>query len=727
MSPAVSACNARAFAIAVGLVASGQALSIDTIVVGGEDGYAPYETRDASGNPEGFNVDLMRAVAEATGHDVRFRLGSWDSMREALQSGDIDVLGMFVSKERERDVDFARPHVIVHHRIFIPAGAEPVSRIEALAGKSVIVQREAWSHEFLGRSDDPFDLTLVDTDSEGLALLARGEHDAALLTEHRSRHTLHRLGLDNLTVSGPPVLPVEYAFAVREGNDALLSVIDAGLQQVMASGEFDRIYDRWLTPLDDDDAERETVSTALALVGAALLLAVVAWLLWQLLAYRRDVRRAHEQIAYMREHDALTGLLSRHALEQRLDDLCKLETAATHSLLEINVDQFRVINETLGHAEADGLLRALGARLTEVFPAGAQIARQGADEYAVVLPGTGEAEAAGFARGLLESLHSEPLKPLAEPGSLTLSIGVVTFDQSEDSVARLLRRADCACLAAKDDGGNRAHVWQPDDLRLAEKFGELGWVARIQQALAENRMALYWQPIASTKGPPFRTVAVEILIRMQPGQADEAPFDAAAFMPAAERYFMTAQIDRWVVATTLEWMANHRDTVDRLERVNINLSGRSLGDQRFLDFLDRTLRQYGELLPRLCLEVTETALISNLEQVRRLFERLHRSGCRIALDDFGTGVSSMNYLRQLPVDYLKVDGSFVQDIDRDQSAFEFIAEINRLGQSMGKITVAECVETESVRRCLQSVGFDQMQGYLLGYPAPLDELAGHLG
>ncbi|WP_376691115.1 EAL domain-containing protein [Wenzhouxiangella sp. EGI_FJ10409] len=717
---------ARASIIAIWLGAAGYAPAADTIVVGGEDGYEPYETLNADGEPVGFNIDLMRAIGKATDSEVEFRLGSWETMRQALQSGEIDVLGMFVSDRREASVDFARPHVIVHHRIFIPAGAEPINRIEDLAGRSVIVQREAWSHEFLRQSDQEMALTLVDSDSEGLALLSRGGHDAALLTEHRSRHTMRENRLDNLTVSGPPVLPVEYALAVREGNQALLAQINVGLERVMASGAFDRIYARWLQPLDGNEREPGGYGVAISAIIAVVVLAVFAWLLWKLLAYRRDMRQAQQQIAYLREHDALTGLLSRHALEQRLDKLCEVDSDKRHSLLEINVDQFRVINETVGHAAADRLLRSLGTRLQELFPADALIARQGADEYAVLMPETDEARAAELGRELLDSLDENPLAPQRGAGSLTLSVGVVSFDHRDGGIARILRRADCACLAAKDDGGNRVHVWQPDDARLAEKFGELGWVARIQQALAEDRMTLYWQPISPTSGPPFRTVAVEILVRMLPEVDGEAPITAAEFMPAAERYFMTTQIDRWVVSTTLEWMTAHRDSIDRLDRVNINLSGRSLGDQRFLDFLDRILRRHVGLLPRLCLEVTETALISNLEQVSRLFQRLNRGGCRIALDDFGTGVSSMNYLRQLPVDYLKVDGSFVRDIDRDPSALEFIAEINRLGQSMGKITVAECVETESVQGCLKSVGFDLMQGYLVGHPAPLDELIVHL-
>lgn len=698
----------------------------EAIVVGGEDGYQPYETLTAEGEPVGFNIDLMRAIGAELGTEVTFRLGSWDAMRQALRSGEIDVLAMFVSDQREQWVDFARPHVIVHHRIFIPSGSAPISRIEDLDGRSVIVQRQAWSHEYLERSGLDLDLTLVDTDAEGLALLARGNHDAALLTEHRGRYALRRQQLDNLTVSGPPVLPVEYALAVREGNQALLKRLNTGLERVMASGEFDDIYERWLQPLDSDLAGASRGAILMAVLVAILMTLMLAWLLWKLWRYRRDMRSAHEQIAYLRDHDALTGLLSRHMLEQHLTSLCESSAGGPHSLLDVNIDQFRVLNETLGHAQADGLLKDLGKRLQEILPGQAVIARQSADDFAVLLPETDEDIALALGHKLLTGIRNEPLPAVAEAGSVTLSIGVASFNHHEDNIANILRRADCACVAAKEDGGNQVHVWHPEDRRLAEKFGELAWVARIQQALNDGRMALFWQPIVPVDGPPFPAVSIEILVRMLPENEGDEIVAAGQFMPAAERYFMTTQIDRWVLTTMLEWMAANPDVVARLERVNLNLSGRSLGDQRILAFLERTFQRYSGLLPKLCLEVTETALISNLDRARRVLERLHHGGCRIALDDFGTGVSSMNYLRQLPVDYLKVDGSFVRDIDRDPSAFEFISEINRLGQAMGKITVAECVETESVQRCLQRAGFDLMQGYFIGHPAPLDDLLPHL-
>ncbi|QKK02649.1 MAG: EAL domain-containing protein [Pseudomonadota bacterium] len=709
--------------VSIVLLGLGTRAAADPIVVGGEAGYRPYESLGPAGEPVGFNIDLMRAVADATGSEVRFRLSSWETMREALQTGEIDVLGMFVSEQRAQQVDFARPHLIVHHRIFIPATAERINSIEELAGRSVIVQRQAYSHEYLQSSGLQVELVLVETDAEGLELLARGGHDAALLTEYRSRYTLQERRLERLAVSGPPVLPVEYALAVREGNQALLETLNRGLDEVMSSGEFDRIYARWLQPYSDDGSSDE--AAGFRMISGVIALALVMlclWLLVRLLMSRRQTRQAQARLVHLTRYDRLTGLLSRHAFERQLEALCEQPSAVEHVLLHINVDRFRIVNDTVGHAVADEVLRALADRLKRGFPAGTPIARLGADEFAVLLPERSLQGAVACGEKLLADLHRRPPEPLLGYQHIGLSIGLVSFQPATDRMPDVLRRVDCACLAAKEDGGDRVHVWKPDDRRLAERFGERVWIDRIHHALSEQRMRLYWQPIVAVGPPPHRIKAVEILIRMQPSEAQNEPIAAAKFMPAAERYFLAQQIDRWVLDSLLDWMRDHEKALASLDRINVNLSGRSLGDRCFLDHLGGLIDRHRDLLGKLCLEVTETALISNLEQARTVLERAHRGGCSIALDDFGTGVSSMSYLRHLPVDCLKIDGIFVRDIAQDRSAFEFIREINRLAQTMGKVTVAECVETGEVAEALAEAGIDRMQGYLIGRPAPIATL-----
>lgn len=706
------------------LLACAQAIAEEVIVVGGEDGYWPYETLDEEGRPVGFNVDLMRAIARETGRDLRFRFGEWTEMRRALNEGEIDVLGMFVSERRRQNVDFATPHIIVHHRIFTPIGGDHFDGIDALEGHSVIVQRGAYSHEYLQASDLSIDLVFVDNDAEGLEILASGKHDAALLTEHRGRYAMQREGFENLAVSGRPVLPVEYALAVRQGNAALLGTLETGLERVMASGEFDRLYAQWLQPVEGPEAPGRVLTAAL-LVIAALLAVAVGWLLRRLWLSRRDMHRAQAELASLRERDRLTGVLSRNALERRIEALCQQDSSGIHSLLLVNIDKFRIFNDSLGHAGADRLLCDLAERLAKLLPEGTAIARFGADEFAGLLTNIDGETADGFGRALTDSLTENPLLARDYP-PVTLSIGRVTFDENENSMVRILRCADCACLVARENGGNQMHAWRPDDLKMAEKFGELGWVPRIQLALRDDRLVLYWQPIVSVSADSHRTLAIEILVRMLPEVTGGEPISAGRFMPAAERYFVATQVDRRVLDLTLAWMERNPDLLQRLDRVNVNLSGRSLGDRHFLNYLEQRLQDNAGLMSKLCLEVTETALISNLDRASEVLERIHRRGCCIALDDFGTGMASMGYLRRLPVDYVKIDGSFVMGIENDPDAFHFVFEINKLTQKMGKTAVAEGVESEGIAEALERAGVNLMQGYFFGYPAELAALGKHL-
>jgi len=696
----------------------------DRLVYAGENGYGPYETLDEDGRAVGFNIDLIEAVAAAQGFELAFDLGEWAPRRRALRGGEVDIMAMFVSQRRDREFDFSEPFLIVHHRIFTPADAPRIQRIDELAGKRVIVQRAALSHDFLEQLDIEMELTLVRNDSEGIKLLAAGEHDAALLTENRSRRTLADAELDALAISGPPVLPVEYAFAVDEGREELLASINAGLERVRGSGEFDRIYRRWLQPYDGaHDHGSQDVGGVVTAVGLAVALLAIALLGRKVVLSRRQMRAAREELDYLKRHDALTGLLSRHALEERLDELLGRDDAQTHSLMHINVDQFRLVNETAGRAAADGVLRQLAGLLNSALPESASVARIGGDEFVAVLPDVGLEDAVASGRHLLETLDesSRMLPALPAHHRLTLSIGVVAFTGEEETKEVILRRADCACVAAKEDGRARVHPWQPGDRRLAERYGELRWVSRIQDALRDRRIVLYFQPIVAA-AQPSRLAGAEILLRMLPEDESGEAIRAGAFMPAAERYFLTPRIDRFVFEKVFEWIEANAATFDRIDRINVNVSGRSLGDPGFLTYLEQSARRHRRALSRLCLEVTETALISNLDRARRTLDHLHEVGCRIALDDFGTGVSSMNYLRQLPVDVLKFDGTFIAGVDTDPGAREFIRELNRLGHAMGKTTVAECVETEAVRAVLAEDGVDLIQGYLIAHPAPLEHI-----
>ena len=304
---------------------------------------------------------------------------------------------------------------------------------------------------------------------------------------------------------------------------------------------------------------------------------------------------------------------------------------------------------------------------------------------------------------------------------LGVSIGLVPINRDSSSVTEVLQHADAACFAAKDMGRNRVHVYIRGDQELAKRHGEMQWVTKIQQALEEDRFRLYIQPIVPVDVTEPAHDHYEVLIRMVEHDGSEAP--PGAFLPAAERYNIAAQIDRWVFSHLLDWLAAEPGRGDCLGICSVNLSGLTLGDESFLDYVVSRLRSSPIASEKICFEITETAVIANLTQATHFITSLKQEGCLFALDDFGSGLSSFAYLKNLPVDFLKIDGMFVRDIEHDPIDRALVRSINDVGKVMGKRTIAEFVENDAILKILQELGVDYAQGYGISKPFPLDEFA----
>ncbi|MDZ7802259.1 MAG: bifunctional diguanylate cyclase/phosphodiesterase [Trueperaceae bacterium] len=424
----------------------------------------------------------------------------------------------------------------------------------------------------------------------------------------------------------------------------------------------------------------------------------------------------------MRRHDPLTGLLNRPAFEAELAHASGATgvgaVSGQDALATFNIDQFRLLNETYGHARGDRALRDVAGLIQRLSTPTDRSARLGNDEFAWLLRGTDLPAARARCETLLERIRTEGVTDLGSHVRITASVGLVAANGVQDA-STLLQCADAATLAAKADGGDRVHEWQEDDTRLAERRGALRWIREIREALDEDRFTVFAQPIVASD-PAARSVpAVEALIRMRTREEEIVP--AGRFMPAAERYGLASRIDDWMVKAVLAWLTPNPARRKELRHVHVNLSGRSLGDPAFLAALEVALVASRALLPSLCFEVTETALIENLDTARDVMTRLHDLGCRFALDDFGIGHSSMRYLKRLPVDYLKIDGVFVRDMARDPEAAKLVGQIHRLARTMGLGTIAEFVESDEIRSRLRGLGVQEVQGYAVGKPAPLDE------
>ncbi|MEO8464081.1 MAG: EAL domain-containing protein [Gammaproteobacteria bacterium] len=432
-------------------------------------------------------------------------------------------------------------------------------------------------------------------------------------------------------------------------------------------------------------------------------------------------RQLHRKLAYFASHDALTGFINRREFEERLGTALATvhsEPGRSGALLYMDLDQFKVVNDTCGHGAGDLLLRQLADVLRQRVPKSGALARLGGDEFAVLLPDCTMAVAGQIAEGLREAISAFRFAWRDNALQVGVSIGIVPVQAASESVAALMSAADVACYVAKDLGRNRIHVYEEGD--AAERHQEMQWVARINRALEEERFELYYQPIVPT-GPRNDTWPhYELLLRMKDERGEIVL--PTAFIPAAERYNLMPMLDRWVISHTLETLAFRGESGTSPYTLAINLSGTTLNDARFLDFVLDELTAAGIPAGALCFEITETAAISNLSQVVTFMRALKARGCRFSLDDFGTGLSSLTYLKNLPVDYVKIDGQFVRNVLRDGADECVVESIARMARAFKIEAIAERVESRDVMKRLGELGVAFAQGFFIAVPRPVSEL-----
>ena len=435
-----------------------------------------------------------------------------------------------------------------------------------------------------------------------------------------------------------------------------------------------------------------------------------------------EAQQLAEQLTYQASHDSLTELANRRAfeihLQQALDSARELQTE--HVLFYLDLDQFKVINDTCGHIAGDVLLRELSRILQARVRRQDILARLGGDEFGVLMENCSLHDAMRVANTLCNAVSDFRFSWGDKVFRVGVSIGVVAIDAHSESCANVLSAADSACYAAKDAGRNRVHLYTENDLELARRQGEMRWVARINQALEDNRFQLVFQTIAPIQGTAGGH-HYELLLRMQDESGQIVM--PGAFLPAAERYHLAGKLDRWVVGTALDWLSSNPVHLDGLSLCTINLSSHSLSDGHLLDYLLKRLAAPSPLNHKLCFEITETAAIAHFPSALHFIHTLKDIGCRFALDDFGSGFSSFAYLKKLPVDFLKIDGVFVEDIANDPISLAMVNSINEIGHVMGMETIAEFVENEQILDKLRMMGVNYAQGYGIGRPRPLAEMA----
>ncbi len=425
------------------------------------------------------------------------------------------------------------------------------------------------------------------------------------------------------------------------------------------------------------------------------------------------LRALSQQLSYQARYDALTGLINRYEFD------CKAQAAIedslndnrVHCLAYIDLDKFKIVNDTCGHAAGDLLLKQLADHLKAKVRSSDSLARLGGDEFALLLMGCSLDKAHEIVKSLLQAVQDFHFSFEDKVFKVGASIGLIDIKPNQShTLGDLLSRVDSACYAAKGDGGNRIHIYRQDEGLIENRNSQMQWVSRINTALAQNQFVLYMQPLAGLKINDEQHC--ELLIRMQ-GE-DGKLYPPGSFLPIAERYHMMPQIDRWVISEALAIMTRKGAQFKMV--CAINLSGQSISQEGFLEFVINQIKQHKLDAKQLCFEITETAVITNLNKARQFMQALRAIGCRFSLEDFGSGMSSFAYLKNLEVDFLKIDGMFVKTIVSNKIDRAMVESINNIGHVMGLKTIAEFAENQAVIDMLQEIGVDYAQGYGVEMP-----------
>jgi len=467
-------------------------------------------------------------------------------------------------------------------------------------------------------------------------------------------------------------------------------------------------------------AYRRTQQILILIVACALALSV---LICGMVVSR--VSRANERIAHLANHDDLTGLHNRRSFEEHLRHTLAIaeRNRECYGLLYFDLDRFKIINDTCGHPAGDELLRNITRLITARLRRGDLFARVGGDEFAVIAQAQDFEAICQLAEDLRVIVSSYTFTYAEQDFKVSLSIGVVPLEGDESDLTSILTDVDSACYVAKQSGRNRVHVTTDDDAEVVKYRDDIAGVQSIRRALNEERLTLFFQPVYALGEQRMVMDHCEILLRVR-SESGEL-YSPARFIPIAEKYDVMSEVDRWVFGQVIDWLVEHQDRL-QVPQLLINLSGLSFIDDDFNDFIIQQIEQRAIDPSRIAFEITESAAVDNFQRARDFINRVRELGCQLALDDFGTGFSTFAYLKQLPIDYLKIDGTLVGGMAEDEVDHEMVRAINGIGHTVGARTIAESVEDDRTLAMLLEMGVDFAQGYGLRVPAPLAELAAEL-
>ena len=433
-----------------------------------------------------------------------------------------------------------------------------------------------------------------------------------------------------------------------------------------------------------------------------------------------ELRGLTRQMTYQASHDALTGLVNRREFERRLQEaMDSAQTGdAAHALCYLDLDRFKVVNDTCGHTAGDNMLREVASIIKEAVRDSDTVGRIGGDEFALLLVGCPLEKARQIADDVVHSVSDYRFVWKDKIFNIGVSVGLVEIGRGGGALEDLMSSADSACYVAKKQGGVHVHVYSAREEANARHSGEIHWLQKLQGALRDNKFELYYQPIVHAQVGGLRGPSIEVFVRME-GENGQPASPPAEFIRAAERYRLMPFVDRWVVQTVLSALGRGGMKLPPGRSVAINIAGQTLGDSEFLEFVVDCFDHTGATPSDICFEVTESSVVANLDHARRFIAVLHGMGCEFALDDFGSGLSSFSTLKTLPMDYLKIDGSFIRNLAHDTVNQAMVAAMIELSRSLNFRIVAEQVEDQPSLDTVTSMGIDFVQGFIVGRPLPL--------
>lgn len=566
-------------------------------------------------------------------------------------------------------------------------------------------------------------LRLVSADTQSLPQLA-GQQQLALESLAEGIFVTDRLGqIEFMNAAAEQLAGVPRAEALGRRFEDVIGIVDEAerralsdpVRQAIDSGMPIGMHRRAILMSRASSGERaiEPLASPVKDANGAVTGAVV------LLHDVTELRGVAREMSYQATHDALTGLVNRREFERRLEEAIGAahRGEGTHILCYLDLDRFKVINDTSGHVAGDSMLREVAKILRDAVRDSDTVARIGGDEFGMLLIGCPLDKARQIADDVCHKVADYRFVWKDKIFNIGVSVGIVELSRESGTIEEALAAADSACYVAKEQGSGHVSVYSARDEAIARQSGEIQWLQKLQTALKEDRFLLYQQPIVPALGSNGGGPALEVLVRLRDSNGvDVVPGE---FIRAAERYRLMSYIDRWVVQTTFAALGRGAITAPPGRTLAINVSGQTLGDLQFLEFVVDCFDRSGVAPAQICFEIAESVVTANLDHARRFVGVLHGMGCQFALDDFGSGLGSFANLKNLPIDFLKIDGSFIRNLGGDQVNQAMVGAMIKLARTLNFKVIAEQVEDASALEAVRRIGVDYVQGYAIARPAPM--------